>query len=156
MKFLYRRNKLRIPPPVEHHAQSSWETFKFDEITGQVYSERTAAIQISDDGNWTQWHNIVALPAFDGTPRCDGGKRVSDLRHYEELSDDMRTQKGRSRNGARSLQHSAIESILQNISSVTLEGIEYLPVHLARRIWHAVNKKFVLQHWGFPSTMLTS
>jgi len=86
---------------------------KYNESTGQVYSERIYAIQSSDDRYW----------AYDG--RLAVRKRERGFL------------------GSRSLQDAAIECILQNITDITLEAIERLPIHVVQRIWDEAKKRLV-------------
>lgn len=128
MKPLRLRSKLtRLP------AQDQCQTTKFDEATGQVYTETTAAIQCSDDSDWTQWRyrqtTVGSAPA--------GG-------NDQELQiNDARPSKINPRVGPRSLQDCAIRCLLQHISDVTVEMIDSLPLTVRYRVWDAVTRRLV-------------
>ncbi|CAG8954942.1 hypothetical protein HYFRA_00008631 [Hymenoscyphus fraxineus] len=136
------RSVLKKQPPVtglgDHH--------KFDGATGQIYSESTAAIQTSDDSNWTRQTELVVGPEYRNSG--DAHSFVSttdhnelDLGAYHHHLDGLKNTRIRGAKGARSLQDSAIECILHNISDVTYEGISCLPLSLVRQLWHAVSKR---------------
>jgi hypothetical protein len=115
---------------------------KYDESTGQVYTESTVSIQNSDDQFWTRQTRVVVGPDYrdsdDGTNLRQAG---SSLAAYQDYLDEVKNTRVRGRKGARSLQDCAVDCILNNISDVTYEGIACLPDTLVRRIWHAVNKR---------------
>lgn len=119
---------VRIQPPSEAHIPRPWHNSKFDESTGQVYTESTTAIQRSDDRNWTQWHQKIAVPT------------CNDADYTRGEVDPGQTPNSR---GAQSLQASAIRCILQNLSDLTVELLESLPIHLIRRIWDGVIRTLV-------------
>ena len=148
MKWLLPRRKAglrqsNIGPRIESvHDQ------KFDEATGQIYTEETASIRTSDDRDWTRLAPRIAKPLtqdrgdYNEYLRVrETGSSVSSLADYEAYLDRLETFKVLGVKGARSLQTSAIECILENISDVTLEGIECLPRHIIRRVWHAASNK---------------
>ncbi|KAH8661435.1 hypothetical protein BGZ60DRAFT_381263 [Tricladium varicosporioides] len=68
----------------------------------------------------------------------------------------MKNSRVRGFRGSRSLQDTAIECILNNISDVTFEGMQCLPDQMVRRIWHAVNKRCLLSFntWMIFSKLL--
>ena len=124
-----------------------WNSAKFDESTGQIYLETIAAIQTSDDLSWARDCRLVK-PAeyrndqdyYDYVERLEEG---ADLERYQMRLDGLKNARVRGFKGARSLQDTAIECVLQNISDITLEGIECLPLPIVRRIWLAVNRRSV-------------
>ena len=120
---------------------------KFDETTGQVYTETTAAIQTTTDLDWTRqtilafgpdWRDQEELAILDS---WKSGQSEEDLGGYQRYSDNVRNSRIIGFRGARPLQDVAVETILQNIADITLEGIGCLPIPLVRRIWNAVNKR---------------
>jgi hypothetical protein len=121
---------------------------KFDNSTGQIYLETTAAIRTSDDLSWARDSQLLKTADYRDDQDYDdyfkslggGGK---DLGKHQKQLDGLKNSRVRNLKGARSLQDAAIECVLQNISDITLDGIECLPLPIVRRIWHAVNKRFV-------------
>lgn len=107
--MLQSRKRPRLLPPRQPTLSRN---YKYDDDTGQVYSETTTAIQISDDRNWAYTSAV----------------RKKDTGCQE---------------GARSLQDVAIECLLGNLSAVTMDVIEPLPLHLVARIWQEINRRFV-------------
>jgi hypothetical protein len=82
--------------------------------------------------------------------RMGGGREDSD--EEQKPLHGLKNPRTRGFKGARSLQNAAIECILQNISDITLEGIECLPISIVRRLWDAINKRSVcLPHTLFNS-----
>lgn len=128
-----------VPGLGDHH--------KYDDSTGQVYSESTTAIQASDDSNWTSQTRLVVGPEY----RDDGDahsfvsttdENESNIGAYHHHIDGLKNTRIRGLKGPRSLQDSAIECIIQNISDVTLEGISCLPPSLVRQLWHAISRRY--------------
>ena len=120
---------------------------KFDESTGQIYSETTATIPTSDDRDWYRDSRIVKRAKYLDVEqynryvkKLDNG-RASLARHQKGLN-GLKNSRIRGFKGARSLQHAATECILKNISDITLEGIECLPISVVRRLWHAVITRY--------------
>jgi hypothetical protein len=125
---------------------NKWVNSKFDETTGQIYTEETASILSADDQNWTRQSHVE-----------------SDYRDYyrgyaDEWTSPFRSEESReiqhghvgevkiSRVGLRGagpLQDHAIDCIVQNISAITLELVQFLPTSLLLRIWHAVVERSV-------------
>lgn len=126
---------------------------KFDEATGQVYTETTVAIYTANDLDWSRQTVIALGPdwreqeevALVEAWRASQSKGIDleTLGSYRAYLDNVRNSRIRAFRGARSLQDVAVETILQNINEITLQGMECLPVQLVRRIWHAVNKRLV-------------
>jgi hypothetical protein len=117
---------------------------KFDEGTGQVYSETTASIPTSNDRNWFRLPP-TAIAEADFRDERDYG-----MGFQPELSmncgDSLkkpRAKRSRRAKAVRSLQETAIECVIQNISNVTFEAIEYLPNQLIQQIWHEANRRSV-------------
>jgi hypothetical protein len=111
-----------LPPVVK-------DGHKFDEATGQVYIETILSIPSGDDRNWTRNRRVVRE------------RYEKDFVGYEEPLNGTNMEASK---GARSLQDIAIECILQNISDITSEHLEYLPSQLLDRIWYEVNRRLVL------------
>ncbi|KAG0647063.1 hypothetical protein D0Z07_7252 [Hyphodiscus hymeniophilus] len=130
MKWLLpRRNRVNVRP----EAASQIPYTKFDESSGQIYSETTATIPTSDDRNWARDSRIVKGASYldeedyERYARRLGGGRGNLVRHHERL-DGLKNSRIRGFRGSRSLQDAAIECILENIADITLEGIEYCSV----------------------------
>lgn len=126
----------------------SYENQKFDESTGQIYSEIIAPIQSSDDQGWHYRSRIVVGPSYRDNHLYEKYLRKwgktqhpATLGEYQRYLDGFKNSQAIGSRGARSLQDAAIECILQNISDITLEGIACLPIHIVRRLWHAVNQR---------------
>jgi len=144
MKWLQKqRHSYRpAPPPTPIRTQ------KFDENSGQIYNEITVAIRTRDDRGWDRTGRVVVGPSYRDIEDYDvylksrqENKDTGDLGHYRNYLDSVKNSKVRGLRGSRSLQDAAIECILQNISDITLNGIECLPVQVVRRVWHAVNER---------------
>jgi hypothetical protein len=101
------------------------DNHKFDETTGQVYTETTASIQSADDRDWTR-------RTLAGELQNGGGNL-----------DSLKPSKRGGSKGPRSLQAASFNTVLQHISDVTLEALEYLPIQVVRRLWRAVNGRSV-------------
>lgn len=141
-KGLQNRN-LRPEPEFVHNQ-------KFDESTGQIYTEKTASIQISDDRDWPWQTPVVAMSDIRDTvdyyeylKAVEMGRSVESLGEYQAYLDRLQSFRVIGFRGARTLQNSAIECILENIEDITLEVIQCLPRHIVRRVWHAVNQRSV-------------
>lgn len=138
---LKRRLLLRQWPPKSQRVDLPavvQDGHKFDEATGQVYTETIVSISSGDDRNWTRNRRVVRE------------RYEKDFVGYEEPPNDTNT--GASK-GARSLQDIAVESILRNLSDITLEHLECLPSQLLDRIWFEVNKRLVLSSKLFTVEM---
>ncbi|TVY24523.1 hypothetical protein LHYA1_G006905 [Lachnellula hyalina] len=139
---------------------------KFDEATGQVYTETTTAIETANDLDWTRrtvlaigpdWREQEEVALIEAW-RASQNKGVDPeiLGSYRGYLDNVRNSRIWGFRGARSLQDVAVEAIVQNITEITLEGMECLPVQLVRRIWHAVDKRCLisLDTWLIFSKLL--
>lgn len=104
-------------------------TNKFDEATGQVYTETIVAIQRSDDHNWVHW--LYRQCVFRLQPTASGDQ-------IDEISQGDSTQVG-----GRSLKETAILCILRNIVDLKLEMIEDLPSTVKYQLWDAIKKRSV-------------
>ena len=109
------------------HNQGQWQTSKFDKSTGQVYTETTAAIQCSDDRNWTQekYSQVYITNEFG---------LADHLRMFR--FDAIASRKGKKR----TLRDIAIQCLVRNISDATLELINSLPSEIRRQVWDAVKE----------------
>ena len=85
--------------------------------------------------------NYLDEEEYGGYMRRLGSGRENLERHQNRL-DELKNSSIRGVKGSRSLQLAAIECILENISDVTLDGIECLPTSIVRRIWHAVITRY--------------
>lgn len=133
--------------PRGRSAGTRWNSAKYeayDKTTGQVYLEHTVALQTSDDRNWARDCRPVEGPDFwEAHVRAsNAGSKVQE--EYQKRLDGLKNSNVISSRGARSLQDAAIECVLENLSDITLEGIECLPIPIVQRIWRAVNKRLVL------------
>ena len=119
-----RRGLLRLSKPtLGNHAQVMRVTDRFDEATGQVYSEMIASIPSSCERNW---HAQEILPM--GT---------------------MKAHRLRPSKGSRSLRDTAIQCVLRNISDVTQEVISHLPNSIVQLLWNELDTRYV--YVGFHS-----
>jgi hypothetical protein len=148
MKWLLPQRR-RIAAAGNVRSDTRWNSAKFDESTGQVYLETTAAIPTYDDKNWARDSRLVKGPIYRDDEDYNQylkrlGGRTKGLEKYHMRVDEFKNSRVKNFKGARSLQDGAIECILENISDITLEGIECLPIAIVRRIWHAVNARFDL------------
>ncbi|KAF4631194.1 hypothetical protein G7Y89_g6935 [Cudoniella acicularis] len=138
---------------------------QFDKATGQVFTETTASIQSfhDTDRDWTRQTKVVIGPDYRDSEECgrlhydwDAGEDEVNLSGFHDYIDGMRNSRVRGFKGARSLQDTAVECILNHISDVTLDGMQCLPVQVVRRIWHAINKRCLLSFntWMIFSKLL--
>jgi hypothetical protein len=118
--------RVNLPPLQDGH--------KFDEATGQVYTETILSILSSDDRNWTR-NRLVVHEKYE-----------KDFIGYEEPLNGTKISASK---GARSLQDIAIECILRNIPDITQEHLQYLPSELLDRVWFEVNRRSVLSSKRF-------
>jgi hypothetical protein len=149
MRLLFPRNASGFRRRVHVCHERDWTNQKFDESTGQVYSETTAAIQSSDDQGWDRISRVVRGPSYrddqlyeEYVKNWDKSKAPENLGEYQRYLDGVKNSKVRGLKGARSLQDAAIECLLQNISEITLEAIECLPNQIVRQLWHAINQRW--------------
>jgi hypothetical protein len=115
---------------------------KFDEATGQVYTETTASIQSADDRDWTRRTLGPSWRDSEDELQLTHSSQEG-LKDYREYLHSVKSPKARRFKGVRSLQATSFEIVLQHISDITLEGLECLPVQVVRRLWHAVNRRSV-------------
>ena len=167
------RTKRRSGINNERADDTRWSSAKFDDSTGQIYLETTATLQMSDDLTWARDCELLRIEDsereyFGNLKRKEEKRRAkrkalaeqesdSDLEYdryvetteqdggREDPEEEWKHKKSRNSGlkGARSLQDAAIECVLQNISDITLEGIECLPISIVRRLWDAVNRRLV-------------
>ncbi|PBP18720.1 CBS domain-containing protein [Diplocarpon rosae] len=104
---------------------------KFDESSGQIYTETIISMQSREDRNWSQRirNKPVTLDPHHGAVRAMG---------------------------SRSLRDTAIEAIVGSLADLTLEWVEELPIHLKCRIWKLANERYTvpLQVWILFSKVL--
>jgi hypothetical protein len=121
---------------------------KFDETTGQIYFETTAPAQRSDDREWARNSCVLLGPSDQDSELyvqyVRSWKRSGadgDLGEYHNYLDRVSALGTSSLKGSRSLQDTAIECVIQNISDITPEAIECLPSSVVRRLWYLVNRR---------------
>ncbi|KAK0101547.1 hypothetical protein ONS95_006714 [Cadophora gregata] len=122
MKWLLSKHRLVLkrsrhgcdPGPV---APPGAGLLKFDESSGQMYTETTISTRSSEARNWTRPHRM-SLKSIKHQPRP--------------------------RKGTRSLVDAAIETILENLVDVTFEGVDCLPKKLVLRIWILASERYVI------------
>lgn len=93
-----------MPMPSNNH--------KFDDQTGQMFTEVTVAIPSQSDINWPYSVGLVALPR--STER---------------------------RKGTQSLVAIALETIMHNITNLTIDVLEPLPGRLVQQIWEQIEQR---------------
>lgn len=140
MKLLIPRHRPVIERlPRARSTKKLWDCYKFDESTGQMYSEITAAIQSTDDGNWhSQAINLTDDSCAEARSWQNSPSTRADRRAHQQSLNCVNSA-GR---GTRSLQESAMECILKNISDVTLEVLKYLPSVILKRIWQTLISRY--------------
>ncbi len=87
---------------------------KFDESSGQMYTETTVSTQSREERDWTRSHHMILKSA----------------KHQP-----------RPQNGTRSLVDSAVETILKNLLDLTLEGVDCLPKTMVLRVWNLASER---------------
>ncbi|PVH76033.1 hypothetical protein DL98DRAFT_518262 [Cadophora sp. DSE1049] len=90
---------------------------KFDESSGQMYTETTISTQSNEERDWTRPHRM-SLKSVKHQPRPQ--------------------------KGTRSLVDSAIETILENLIDLTFEGVDCLPKKLVLRIWILASERYII------------
>jgi hypothetical protein len=129
---LLKRRTHRAPEEAAEAALRRSAALKYDDTTGQVFEETIAVFEVSGDLLWAQTHRKeLKHQEFESAELEQWGTSFSECFG------------GRVVRGARSLQDAAVECVLQNISDVTLEGIECLPIQLVKRIWDQLHRRSV-------------
>jgi hypothetical protein len=147
--LLSRRRRLLKPSnakasTVEPNRFMLGDQHKFDEETGQVYSETTASIPSSHERNWFRLPSTTCAEVDFRDNQDYRRSFQSDLSvNCGNSLKEPRAKRSMSSKGVRSLQETAIECIIHNISNVTSEVIEYLPNQLVQRIWHEAKRRSV-------------
>ncbi|KAE8450068.1 hypothetical protein EG329_007208 [Mollisiaceae sp. DMI_Dod_QoI] len=150
------------PIPAENH--------KFDEQTGQVYTEITISVPKAEDRDWPhQLRPVRDLADYELPPESDDivgrATRARDVIRVLERSNHVLEQtrlallasvRAPGEIGARSLVGVAIETILRNIADLTVDVLETLPIQLTRRVWEEIKKRQMLSlhSWQVFSTVL--
>lgn len=123
---------------------------KYDKATGQIYIETTTPAQGSSDRDWAwESHMLKGASSQDNdlytefVRSWEDSKVGIDLGESKKRIDKLKDSRVKTLRGTRSLQDAAIECIVQNISDVTIDGIEWLPAPIVRRLWHAINERLV-------------
>ncbi|CZR57544.1 uncharacterized protein PAC_07433 [Phialocephala subalpina] len=108
LKTRRRRKALDVMPmPPDKH--------KFDDQTGQMFTETTVAMPAQSDINWPYRTGLAASPISAGR-----------------------------RKGARSLVAIALETIMQNVTNLTFDVLEPLPRRLLQQVWEQVRQRSVI------------
>ena len=151
MKWLVSKRKQSLKQRNLRPKTETVHNQKFDEATGQIYTEKTASIQSSDDRDWPWQTPMVAMSDirdsvdyYEYLKAWEMGRSVENLGGYQSYLDALKNFRVIGFKGARTLQNSAIECILKNIEDITFEVIECLPRHIVRRVWRAVNQRSVI------------
>jgi hypothetical protein len=127
--------------PVKHR--------KFDDQTGQIYTETTsmAATQPDDDwhhrsrcsGEWIEsdWRDDFAIakraPLVKVSPKTTSNTR------------NPRTLNASGKLGSRSLVETAMESILQKVKDLSIEVLQDMPPILLQKVWDQIRARLVQQ-----------
>lgn len=85
---------------------------KFDDQTGQMFTETTVVMPAQSDINWPYRTDLVALPI--------PAKR---------------------RRGTRSLVAVALETVVRNVSDLTVDVLESVPRRLLQQVWEQVKQR---------------
>ncbi|KAJ5046400.1 uncharacterized protein L3040_003644 [Drepanopeziza brunnea f. sp. 'multigermtubi'] len=101
-------------------ASNDNDNLKFDEGSGQMFTETFVRAQSSADRNWS----------------CL-------LRPRSNITFDAQNNKRRIR-GSRALRDLAIDSIVENLGDLTFEWIQELPKHLKLRIWALARERYTV------------
>jgi hypothetical protein len=117
----------------DQRAVGQGQSSKFDKSTGQVYTETTAAIQCSDDRNWTQ----NGYEQFSLMDELELGNYVYNIR-------SCATAKADNEGEIRSLKDVAMRCLVKNISDATPELIRSIPSKLRLQVWEAVKESILL------------
>lgn len=136
-------------PPSNHH--------KFDEQTGQVYTETTAALTSDTDRDWL--HQAPSRVNWDDfeVPRVrdDASGRLAIIRdvilkkkkrdrifkaNKEAFIAAFRKRKVK---GPRSLADLALETILRNVRDLDIEMLDEVPIRLLELIWDHIKHRLV-------------
>ena len=105
---------------------------KFDEITGQVYTETNVPIPSSSDLDWVRLH--VVKEQFE-----------QDHLGYAAHETNIRPQKG-----VRSLREMVMETTVDNLAIYTAEYLAMLSTTVLKTLWDEVNRRLVI----YPSLYL--
>ncbi|EKD14216.1 CBS domain-containing protein [Drepanopeziza brunnea f. sp. 'multigermtubi' MB_m1] len=101
-------------------ASNDNDNLKFDEGSGQMFTETFVRAQSSADRNWSRL-----------------------LRPRSIITSDAQNNKRRIR-GSRALRDLAIDSIVENLGDLTFEWIQELPKHLKLRIWALARERYTV------------
>lgn len=127
--------------------------YRVDESTGQVYAEGTASIQSTDDRGWTRKPCLGPNQCIRDETIYHESASASGLDQegtYSEFTEYMKAPKDygiKSDRRVRSLKDSSFECVLNNATHLTLEGLQYLPLHLIQLLWDSVNERSVYFIW---------
>jgi hypothetical protein len=99
---------------------------KFDETTGQVYTEANVSIPSSSDLNWVRLHVV---------------KEQSEQDHIGYTSHEPNI---RPKKGVRSLQEMVMETTVDNLAIYTAEYLAMLSTTVLKTLWDEVNRRLVI------------
>lgn len=134
---------------------------RFDEQTGQVYTEKTAAATNDLDRDWVfdvrTGMDVSYYDATDASARRPNNQVRDMIRVFKQRGDLQDEQRRASKvisktyqiTGARSLVDVALDMILQKLDDLTMELLSDLPVVLLQRIWEETKKR------SFTTPMIT-
>lgn len=100
---------------------------KYDEASGQVYTETSVPVT-SSDRDWTRQRRVARETRGRDHVGCDPA--------YGTKPRGFRPSKG-----VRSLQDIAIDATLANLGNITAEYLESLPLPFLDRIWDEVEQR---------------
>ncbi|KAI1003199.1 hypothetical protein K3495_g5007 [Podosphaera aphanis] len=112
--------------------------YRFDKTTGQVYTETTVPVQGGDDMPWE--YRAIKLSSITNNSLTKKHKQNSKESCY----------------GTQSLLLTAVETILANVSDLTLQLLELLPLSTVELLWNMLIKREGLSFhtWSLFSTYL--
>jgi hypothetical protein len=108
---------------------------KYDEASGQVYTETYISIPSGSDQDWARMGLVV---------RDQHEKKNFGYESAHAASPGIIASKG-----SRSLQDIAMDTALDNLANITIEYLEALPTSLVNRMWRVANERSVSTHGAF-------
>lgn len=130
----------------EHLDSQQWRDHKYDERTGQIFTETTLRILGSRDGAWTRRTRVLYERSDTEDEKNRKEAKTWDARRLGRVEFSNRNvviARLGAREGSRTLQSTALEQVIQNISDLTIHSFEYLPITLVKRIWDIARKRYV-------------
>ncbi|SZF02082.1 unnamed protein product [Blumeria hordei] len=122
-----------------HH---SLNNSKYDEKTGQVYTETQVSFWGSSDKDWE--YRTHAMPYVDSLS-------TTEIQNAPKNGIKKVKQKG-----SRSLQLTTLDTIIANVSDLSLQSLELMPLKLVEFLWNTIVQKscLCLHVWSIFSTTL--